>query len=79
MNGIRLFRGITPSAIGIDVHGRYGETWTTNRSYAQGYARPPHGYVMAAILHPSAKRLVLVTELVIGTSEGAAIRVTDAQ
>lgn len=59
---IRLFRGITPGAIGIDVYGRYGETWTTNRSYAQGYAKPPHGYVMKALLHPSAKRLVLVTE-----------------
>ena len=59
---IRLYRGITPGAIGIDVHGRYGETWTMNRFYAQGYAKPPHGYVMEAILHPSAKRLVLVTE-----------------
>ena len=61
-DGIRLFRGITPGAIGLDVHGRYGETWSRSLAYAQRYARPPHGYVMEAILHPSAKRLVLITE-----------------
>jgi|GEM_PF-2353372 len=61
-NGIRLFRGITPGAIGLDVHGDYGETWARSFTYAQCYAKPPYGYVMEAILHPSAKQLVLVTE-----------------
>ncbi len=27
---IILYRGITPGAIGFDVHGGYGETWTTD-------------------------------------------------
>lgn len=61
--GVRLYRGITPGALGIDVHGRYGETWTRDYDYAKRYARPPDGYVLEAILHPSARRLVLVTEV----------------
>lgn len=59
--GIRLFRGITPGALGLDVHGGYGETWAHDFAGAEGYARPPHGYVLEAILSPDAKRLVLVT------------------
>lgn len=59
--GIRLFRGITPGAIGLDVHGGYGETWAHDFASAEGYARAPHGYVLEAVLSPDARRLVLVT------------------
>jgi len=60
-NDLVLYRGETPGAGGMDVHGGYGETWTTNAEYAAGYADPPHGYVRKAILPHTAKRLVLVT------------------
>jgi hypothetical protein len=59
--GIRLFRGLTPGALGLDVHGSYGETWAHDFAGAEWYARPPHGYVLEAVLSPDAKRLVLVT------------------
>ena len=59
--GITLYRGETPGAAGFDVHGGYGQTWTTDAEYAAGYADPPHGYVKQAILPSTAKRLVLVT------------------
>lgn len=60
--GITLYRGITPHSLGLDVHGGYGETWTRDFEYAKGYARPPQGYVLEVILHPSARQLVLMTE-----------------
>lgn len=55
-----LYRGITPGAIGFDVHGGYGETWTTSISLAACYARGPKGYIVKSVLPASAKRLVLV-------------------
>ena len=60
-NDVVLYRGETPGAIGLDVHGGYGETWTTDANYAACYAKPPNGYVKKAILPHTAKRLVLVT------------------
>jgi len=60
-SGITLYRGETPGAVGFDVHGGYGQTWTTDAKYAAGYADPPHGSVKEAILPCTAKRLVLVT------------------
>lgn len=57
-----LYRGITPSATGLDIHGGYGETWVRDFSSAVRYARPPHGYVLEAVLLPNAKQLVLTTE-----------------
>lgn len=60
-NAIILYRGETPGAVGLDVHGGYGQTWTTDAAYAARYADPPYGYVRQAILPDSAKRLVLVT------------------
>lgn len=60
--GIVLYRGITPGAFGLDVHGGYGETWTRDFEDAKRYAHLPQGYVLEAILHPSAKQLVLTTE-----------------
>lgn len=69
INGITLFRGIVPGSVGMDVHGGYGETWSRDFEYAQCYARAlgtdgkrRYGYVLEAILSPSAKRLVLTTE-----------------
>lgn len=59
---ITLYRGITPGSFGIDVHGGYGETWVRDFEHAKCYARSPEGYVLEAILHPSAKQLVLITE-----------------
>lgn len=61
-NGITLYRGLTPGQLGIDVHGGYGEVWTREFDHARRFARPPQGYVLEAILHPSAKQLVLTTE-----------------
>jgi hypothetical protein len=60
--GTTLYRGITPGTLGMDVHGGYGETWTREFDCAKRYARPPHGYVLEAVLLPSAKQLVLTTE-----------------
>jgi hypothetical protein len=60
--GTTLYRGITPKSLGLDVHGGYGETWSRDFEDAKSYARPPHGYVLEAILHPSAKQLLLITE-----------------
>jgi len=57
--GIALFRGETPGAIGFDVHGGYGEHWTTDFDHARRFAREPDGYVKQAILPYSAKRMVL--------------------
>lgn len=61
-NGTTLYRGLTPGMIGLDVHGGYGETWTRDFNYARGYVHSPQGYVLEAVLHPSAKRLILTTE-----------------
>jgi hypothetical protein len=60
--GITLYRGITPGYFGLDVHGGYGEAWTRDFDHARRFARLPQGYVLEAILHPSAKQLVLTTE-----------------
>ncbi len=60
--GIILYRGITPRSLGLDIHGGYGETWTRDFAHAKCYARAPESYVLEAVLHPSAKRLVLITE-----------------
>jgi hypothetical protein len=60
--GITLYRGITPGAIGLDTHGGYGEAWTREFDHAKRFARPPQGYVLEAILHPSARQLILSTE-----------------
>jgi hypothetical protein len=61
-NGTILYRGITPGTLGMDVHGGYGETWTRDFEQAKRYARSPQSYVLEAILHPSAKQLILTTE-----------------
>lgn len=60
--GTTLYRGLTPGMIGLDLHGGYGETWTRDFNYARGYVHSPQGYVLEAVLHPSAKHLVLTTE-----------------
>lgn len=60
LKGITLYRGFTPGTIGFDVHGGYGETWTTEYDHAVCYARGPQGYVKKANLPLEAKRLVLV-------------------
>lgn len=60
-NSIALYRGITPSSVGLDVHGGCGETWTRDFSHAKRYARPPYGYVLEATLPSTAKQLVLMT------------------
>lgn len=60
--GFTLYRGIIPSALGLDVHGGYGEVWTRDFDHARRFARQPQGYVLEAILHPSAKQLILTTE-----------------
>ena len=62
-DGTILYRGLTPYAIGLDLHGGYGETWSRGFEGAKGYAQPPHGYILQAVLHPSARQLVLVTEV----------------
>jgi hypothetical protein len=58
--GIILYRGEIPGAIGFDVHGGHGEHWTTDLDHAWRYARGPRGYLKMAILPPSAKRFELV-------------------
>ena len=62
LHGITLYRGIMPGAIGLDVHGGYGEAWTREFDHARRFSRPPQGYVLEAILHPSARQLILTTE-----------------
>ncbi len=60
---ITLYRGIiTPGMVGIDVHGSYGETWSRVFEDAKGYAHSPEGYILQAVLHPSARQLILITE-----------------
>ncbi len=60
IQGIVLFRGETPGAIGFDIHGGYGETWTTDREHAACYARGQHGRLKKAFLPATAKRLVII-------------------
>mgnify|MGYP001167423896 FL=1 len=62
LHGITLHRGITPGTIGLDEHGGYGEAWTREFDHARRFARPPQGYVLEAILPPSARQLILTTE-----------------
>lgn len=57
--GITLYRGITPGAIPWDVHGGHGEAWSRSFAFAKRYARFPGGYVLEALLHSSAKQLIL--------------------
>lgn len=61
IESITLYRGITPNALGLDVHGGHGETWTRDFDYARRYARSPEGYVLEAVLRSEAQQLVLVT------------------
>lgn len=58
---ITLYRGITPLAVGLDIHGGYGETWSRDFEYAKCYARKPESYVLEAVLSPDARQLVLMT------------------
>jgi hypothetical protein len=60
--GLRLYRGITPKSLGLDIHGGYGETWTRDRDDAQAYVHSSNGYVLEAVLHPSAKRMAFLAE-----------------
>lgn len=60
-NSIALYRGITPSSVGLDVHGGCGETWTRDFSHAKWYARPLYSYVLEATLLSTAKQFVLMT------------------
>ncbi len=53
-NGLVLYRGETPGAIGLDVHGGFGRTWTTDAEQAEGY-----GTLRKAVLPATANRLVL--------------------
>jgi hypothetical protein len=53
-NGLVLYRGETSGAVGFDVHGGFGRTWTTGPEHASDY-----GTVRQAVLPASAKRLVL--------------------
>lgn len=53
-DGLVLYRGETPGAIGFDVHGGFGRTWTTDEEHAAGY-----GTLRRAVLPATAKRLVL--------------------
>ena len=53
--GIILYRGETPGAIGFDIYGGYGQTWTTNFEHARSY-----GEVKQALLPNTAKRLIIV-------------------
>lgn len=58
--GLTLYRGETPGAIGCDVHGGYGQTWTLEPGLARRYARGDGEVVRVAMLPPTARRLVLV-------------------
>lgn len=57
---IILYRGESPGAIGMDIHGGYGETWTTDPAHAAQYALGQGGHTKQAILPSTAKRLVLI-------------------
>lgn len=59
--GIVLYRGETPGALGFDVHGGYGEYWTYDLEHAACYAKAPDGYILKALLPKEAKRLRLIT------------------
>jgi DNA sulfur modification protein DndD len=53
-SGLALYRGEMLGAIGLDVHGGMGRTWTTDAKHAAEY-----GLVRQAVLPASARRLVL--------------------
>jgi len=53
-SGLTLYRGETPGAIGLDVHGGMGRTWTTDVEHAAEYR-----LVRQAVLPASSRRLVL--------------------
>ena len=57
---VKLYRGETPGAPGLDVYGGAGQHWTTDPEHARGYAKGPGGVLHQAWLPPSARRLVLV-------------------
>ena len=46
--------------MGMDVHGGYGQTWTTNPEHAAEYAQSQGSYIRQAILPSTSKRLVLM-------------------
>ncbi len=53
--GVVLYRGETPSEVGYDIDGGYGQTWTVDPEHAGAY-----GELKRALLPATAKRLVLV-------------------
>jgi len=55
--GTVVYRGETPGAVGLDVHGGYGRTWTTSPEDAAAY-----GDVKKALLPANAKRLILIDD-----------------
>ena len=60
---IVLYRRLTPGGIELnELFGNYGTTWSLDLAYETAWMYPPDGYVLEAILHPTAKRLALVTE-----------------
>lgn len=59
-DGVVLYRGEAPGAIGLDIHGGYGQTWTTDLEHAAAYARGLHARLRKALLPSVARRLVLV-------------------
>ena len=60
--GIVLYRQLTPGGIEFnELFGNYGNTWSLDLAY-EAIGMEPGGYILEAILHPTAKRLVLVTE-----------------
>jgi len=58
--GTVLYRGETPDAVGFDVHGGYGQAWTTDYEHAACYARGDGGRIRKALLPLRARRMVLV-------------------
>jgi hypothetical protein len=59
-DGVVLYRGEAPGAIGLDIHGGHGQTWTTDFEHAAAYARGFHARLRKALLPSVARRLVLV-------------------
>lgn len=58
--GLILYRGETPGAIGFDIHGGHGQTWTISREHAAVYARGCGGVLKKALLPKETKRLIIV-------------------
>lgn len=60
--GIVLYRRLTPGGIEFnELFGNSGTTWSYDLAY-EATGIEPDRYILEAVLHPSAKRLVLVTE-----------------